>query len=82
MISSSNQVFIDYTPTTYKQKLQKVLHKTPKQCQSYVLRLFPIIHWIHRYNLSVSHTRFTYNVLINVYSGCFKMQLQVSLWVC
>ncbi|KAG2215432.1 hypothetical protein INT46_001395 [Mucor plumbeus] len=57
MISASNPVLINYAPLTFKQKFRKNLYHFPKQFKTFVVGLFPIIQWIHRYNLSVSNYR-------------------------
>ncbi|KAI7890402.1 sulfate transporter family-domain-containing protein, partial [Mucor mucedo] len=49
---TSNPVYIDYIPLTHQQKIQNELYTFPKKLKGYVLSLFPILQWIHRYNLS------------------------------
>ena len=63
MISASNPVLINYAPLTFKQKFRKNLYHFPKQFKTFVVGLFPIIQWIHRYNLSVSNYRIVYMLI-------------------
>ncbi|KAK4516557.1 uncharacterized protein ATC70_011531 [Mucor velutinosus] len=52
MISASNPVMINYPALTYKQKINDNLYNFPRRFKAYLLGLFPIIQWIHRYNFS------------------------------
>ncbi|KAI9483429.1 MAG: sulfate transporter family-domain-containing protein [Benjaminiella poitrasii] len=52
MVPASNSIIIDYSSQSSKQKISRCLQNLPRQTRGYITSLFPIIQWIHRYNLS------------------------------
>ncbi|CAO3663716.1 unnamed protein product [Rhizopus stolonifer] len=53
-MSSHNQqgeIIIDYEPDSYQKQTQDFMRQLPLYIQEYVISLFPVITWIHRYNL-------------------------------
>lgn len=66
MITASNPVLIDYTPLANKQIIKDELYNLPKNLKQYILSLFPILQWIHRYNFSVSLQSVDMSMVINV----------------
>ena len=51
----SGSIVVDYEQVSYKQKAQDFGRKLPKKSVNYLASFFPILHWIHRYNLAVSN---------------------------
>ncbi|KAI8889585.1 sulfate permease [Backusella circina FSU 941] len=49
--SNNKDLVIDYEDISYQQETQEFIHKLPHYIQDYVISLFPIASWIHRYNL-------------------------------
>ncbi|CAO3692550.1 hypothetical protein G6F70_004352 [Rhizopus microsporus] len=47
----ASEIIIDYEPESYKQQTQKFLKQLPHNTKEYAISLFPIMTWIHRYNL-------------------------------
>ncbi|KAG1474920.1 hypothetical protein G6F56_000051 [Rhizopus delemar] len=47
----TEEIIIDYQPDSYKKQTQEFLHELPHYIQEYIISLFPIATWIHRYNL-------------------------------
>jgi sodium-independent sulfate anion transporter 11 len=45
------EIIIDYEPESYRKQTQEFFHQLPHYIQEYILSLFPVINWIHRYNL-------------------------------
>lgn len=53
-MSSHNQqgeIIIDYEPDSYQKQTQDFMRQLPQYIQEYVVSLFPVVTWIHRYNL-------------------------------
>ncbi|KAI7854048.1 sulfate transporter family-domain-containing protein [Circinella umbellata] len=48
----SDSIIVDYEQVSYKQKAQAYSRKLPKKSVAYITSLFPILHWIHRYNIA------------------------------
>ena len=48
-------VVVDYPPIPLHQQCRNHLRLLPHYIRSYFIATFPILHWIHRYNLSVSN---------------------------
>ncbi|KAI8372762.1 sulfate transporter family-domain-containing protein [Radiomyces spectabilis] len=46
-----DELIVDYEHITYKQRTQDALRELPHDIQEYLVSLFPIASWIHRYNL-------------------------------
>lgn len=44
-------IIIDYEQDSYRKQSQEFFHNLPHYTQEYVVSLFPIATWIHRYNL-------------------------------
>ncbi|KAL7319728.1 Sulfate permease 2 [Mucor circinelloides] len=44
-------IIIDYEQDSYRKQSQEFFHNLPHYVQEYVVSLFPIATWIHRYNL-------------------------------
>lgn len=44
-------IIIDYEQDSYKQQTQEFFHNLPHYITDYIIGLFPIATWIHRYNL-------------------------------
>ncbi|KAI8987586.1 sulfate transporter family-domain-containing protein [Mycotypha africana] len=47
----TEDIIIDYEQDSYRQQTQEFLHHLPHYIQEYIISLFPIGTWIHRYNL-------------------------------
>lgn len=47
-------IVIDYTPVPFKIKAKAFLRQLPNFFKAYFASIFPILQWIHRYNLTVS----------------------------
>lgn len=47
-------IVIDYKEIPTKQKIKQFFTELPKFFRNYFASIFPILKWIHRYNLSVS----------------------------
>jgi hypothetical protein len=47
----AGEIVIDYEEDSYRQQTQEFFHNLPHYIQEYVISLFPIATWIHRYNL-------------------------------
>ncbi|KAI9245331.1 sulfate transporter family-domain-containing protein, partial [Phascolomyces articulosus] len=45
-------IVVDYPPIPLRQQCRHYLRQFPQYIRSYFATTFPIIHWIHRYNLS------------------------------
>ncbi|OBZ89894.1 putative sulfate permease C3H7.02 [Choanephora cucurbitarum] len=46
-----NDIIVDYEEISYKEQARQALNELPHQAAEYLISLFPIITWIHRYNL-------------------------------
>ncbi|KAI8367987.1 sulfate transporter family-domain-containing protein [Choanephora cucurbitarum] len=46
-----NDIVVDYEEISYKEQARQALNELPHQAAEYLISLFPIITWIHRYNL-------------------------------
>ncbi|KAI7891058.1 sulfate transporter family-domain-containing protein [Mucor mucedo] len=44
-------IIIDYEEDSYRKQTQEFFHDLPHNIQQYIINLFPIASWIHRYNL-------------------------------
>lgn len=47
----AGDIVIDYEEDSYRKQTQEFLNELPHHIQEYVISLFPIATWIHRYNL-------------------------------
>ncbi|KAI8376374.1 sulfate transporter family-domain-containing protein [Radiomyces spectabilis] len=45
-------IVLDYEPVSYAKEFQHFGRKLPTYTKDYITNLFPIIYWIHRYNLT------------------------------
>ncbi|KAI8336109.1 sulfate transporter family-domain-containing protein [Chlamydoabsidia padenii] len=52
MTKSSKVFVVDYKHETYQEKIKSTAHDLPKHSIDYLVSLFPIATWIHRYNLA------------------------------
>lgn len=52
---AGSNVIVDYEDISYKREIKKGIRAFPKSAANYIIDLFPIFQWIHRYNLMVSH---------------------------
>ncbi|KAG0172115.1 hypothetical protein DFQ28_011496 [Apophysomyces sp. BC1034] len=48
----SSDIIVDYEHISHKRQLQHRFQQLPHDARDYIVGLFPIISWIHRYNLS------------------------------
>ncbi|KAG0942925.1 hypothetical protein G6F57_004187 [Rhizopus arrhizus] len=48
---STGEIIIDYEPDSYKKQTQDFFRQLPHIIKEYIISLFPIATWIHRYNL-------------------------------
>jgi hypothetical protein len=48
---STGEIIIDYEPDSYKKQTQEFFRQLPHIIKEYIISLFPIATWIHRYNL-------------------------------
>lgn len=48
-----SEIIIDYDDVDYKQETKDFMRNLPRYTKDYIVGLFPILHWIHRYNLVV-----------------------------
>ncbi|KAI8076557.1 sulfate transporter family-domain-containing protein [Gilbertella persicaria] len=46
-----SDIIVDYEEVSYKQQTQEFIHELPHYITDYIVSLFPIATWIHRYNL-------------------------------
>lgn len=53
MTKTSKVLVVDYKAETYQDKIKSTAHDLPKYSVDYLVSLFPIATWIHRYNLAV-----------------------------
>lgn len=51
---AGSNVVVDYEDISYKHEIKKGIRAFPRNAANYVIELFPIFQWIHRYNLMVS----------------------------
>ncbi|KAI8967034.1 sulfate transporter family-domain-containing protein [Mycotypha africana] len=49
---TKNNIVINYTPITFKQKLARTYQSVPISLKRYFQDILPILTWIHRYNLT------------------------------
>lgn len=56
-----SEIIIDYQDVDYKQETKDFMRNLPHYIKDYIVGLFPIVHWIHRYNLVVKYP----NVIIS-----------------
>lgn len=65
---ASEEFIVDYETFSYRRETQRFLRNLPRYTQEYLVNLFPIARWIHRYNLLVKflvlafHNKRKYNV--------------------
>ncbi|KAL0086389.1 sulfate transporter family-domain-containing protein [Phycomyces blakesleeanus] len=45
-------ILLEYEPLSHRQEATKIVRKIPNATKTYVAGLFPIVQWIHRYNLT------------------------------
>ncbi|KAI9267822.1 sulfate transporter family-domain-containing protein [Sporodiniella umbellata] len=45
------EIIIDYEPDSYQKQTQEFIKVLPHYIQDYFISLFPVVTWIHRYNL-------------------------------
>jgi sodium-independent sulfate anion transporter 11 len=50
------EIIIDYENESMKYQTKQFFHHLPTYTKDYVISLFPIATWLHRYNLMVRHT--------------------------
>lgn len=49
--SHAADIIIDYEEDSYRKQTQEFFHDLPHNIQQYIVNLFPIATWIHRYNI-------------------------------
>lgn len=54
---AGSNVVVDYEDISYKHEIKKGIRAFPRNAANYVIDLFPIFQWIHRYNLMVSEIK-------------------------
>ncbi|KAI9496122.1 sulfate transporter family-domain-containing protein [Zychaea mexicana] len=47
----SESIIVDYEEVSYKSKAQDFAQRLPRKSMRYVGSFFPIVHWIHKYNM-------------------------------
>ncbi|KAI8140113.1 sulfate transporter family-domain-containing protein [Fennellomyces sp. T-0311] len=50
--TSHNPIILDYEPISYLKMLKRYARKLPRYTKDYLCSFFPIVYWIHRYNLT------------------------------
>ncbi|KAI9021652.1 sulfate transporter family-domain-containing protein [Phycomyces nitens] len=45
-------ILLEYEPLSHTQEATKIVRKIPNATKTYIAGLFPIVQWIHRYNLT------------------------------
>lgn len=51
--SQSGEIIIDYENESYHHQTQEFMRHLPAYTKKYIVGLFPIATWLHRYNLQV-----------------------------
>ncbi|KAI8369704.1 sulfate transporter family-domain-containing protein [Blakeslea trispora] len=46
-----NDIVVDYEETSYREQAKEFLNELPHHAAEYIVSLFPIMSWIHRYNV-------------------------------
>lgn len=54
-MAAPSEIIIDYDDVDYKQETKDFMRNLPRYTKDYIVGLFPILHWIHRYNLVVKY---------------------------
>ncbi|KAI9303755.1 sulfate transporter family-domain-containing protein [Cunninghamella echinulata] len=52
MVYIPKQIVVDYEYDDYQKKSKRAIKDLPKSSRQYIISLFPIITWIHRYNFT------------------------------
>lgn len=60
------EIIIDYENVSHKHQTQEFLRNLPEYTKEYIISLFPIASWLHRYNLMVIYPLF-YNYSSDIY---------------
>ena len=50
--TSHKPIILDYEPISYVKIFQRYARKLPRYTKDYLCSFFPIVYWIHRYNLT------------------------------
>jgi hypothetical protein len=89
---STGPISLDYPSIPTKQIWKKHMERAPQDIRTYIINLFPILTWVHRYNFSVNifsiYNYFFFLRMQYAYSffpsssGWFRMLLQESQLVC
>lgn len=56
-----SEIIIDYQDVDYRQETKDFMRNLPHYIKDYIVGLFPILHWIHRYNLVVKYSMSSYH---------------------
>jgi sodium-independent sulfate anion transporter 11 len=51
-VHKEEDIVIDYEAVDYRQETAEFFHNLPHYIQEYIISLFPIASWIHRYNVA------------------------------
>ena len=51
--SKNEEIIIDYENESYQHQTQQFMKHLPNYTKNYIISLFPIATWLHRYNLQV-----------------------------
>lgn len=51
--SQNGEIIIDYENESYQHQTQEFMRHLPAYTKKYIVGLFPIATWLHRYNLQV-----------------------------
>lgn len=58
--SKSGEIIIDYENESYQHQTQEFMKHLPAYTKKYIIGLFPIASWLHRYNLQVTSATAVY----------------------
>lgn len=53
MYNSNEEIIIDYENISYRHQTQEFMRHLPSYTKNYIISLFPIATWLHRYNMMV-----------------------------
>lgn len=67
---AGSNVVVDYEDISYKHEIKKGIRAFPRNAATYVIDLFPIFQWIHRYNLMVSEIEICTQATLLSMTGC------------
>lgn len=52
-LTHKEEIIIDYENVSHRHQTQEFMRHLPAYTKNYIITLFPIASWIHRYNLMV-----------------------------